>query len=253
MAIDLQRICRYPVKGLSPESLDSVTLAPGEGLPDDRRFALAHGANRYESRTGWLPKRHFLNLMINERLATLETRYESDSGILTIRRKGRQVARGNITQQIGRDLIDQFFAAFMRDESVRSPRLVESPGVMFSDVNEKFVSIISLNSVRDLERVTRRPVDPLRFRGNLMIAGGRPWEELDWVGKELRIGAVTLSVAEPIGRCAATNVDPASGERDMNIPKTLVSGFGHHHCGVYARVTSGGSVAPGDPVTVSGA
>ena len=252
MAIELQRICRYPVKGLSPEDLESVTLTPDAGLPDDRRYALAHGANRYESgRSGWMPKRHFLNLMSNERLAALQTRYESESGILTIHRNGRQVARGNITQQIGRDLIDQFFAAFMRDESVRSPRLVASPGVMFSDAKEKFVSIINLDSVRDLERVTRRPVDPIRFRGNLMIAGARPWQELDWVGKEIRIGAATLSVAEPIGRCAATNVDPASGERDMNIPKTLISGFGHAHCGVYVRVTAGGTVSPGDPVTVS--
>ena len=252
MAIELQRICRYPVKGLSPEDLDSVVLTPDAGLPDDRRYALAHGANRYESgRSGWLPKRHFLNLMSNERLATLDTRYDSDSGILTIRRNGRQVARGNITQQIGRDLIDQFFAAFMRDESVRSPRLVASPGVMFSDTKEKFVSIINLDSVRDLERVTRRPVDPIRFRGNLMIAGARPWQELDWVGKDIRIGAATLSVAEPIGRCAATNVDPESGERDMNIPKTLLSGFGRHHCGIYVRVASGGTLSPGDPVTVS--
>ncbi len=252
MAIELQRICRYPVKGLSPDALDSVTLAPGEGLPDDRRYALAHGADRYESgRSGWLPKRHFLNLMSNERLAALDTRYEPDSGILTILRNGRQVARGNITQQIGRDLIDQFFAAFMRGQSVRSPRLVESPGVMFSDVKAKVVSIINLDSVRDLERVTRRPVDPIRFRGNLMIAGARPWQELDWVGKEIGIGAATLDVVEPIGRCAATNVDPSSGERDMNIPKTLTSGFGHHHCGVYARVVAGGTVAPGDPVTIS--
>ena len=252
MAIELQRICRYPVKGLSPEELDSVALTPDAGLPDDRRYALAHGANRYESgRSGWQPKRHFLNLMSNERLAALETLYDSDTGILTIRRNGRQVARGNITQQIGRDLIDQFFAAFMRNEAVRSPRLVESPGVMFSDSKEKFVSIINLDSVRDLERVTRRPVDPLRFRGNLMIAGARPWQELDWIGRDISIGEATLSVAEPIGRCAATNVDPQTGERDMNIPKTLVSGFGHHHCGIYVRVTAGGTLTPGATVTVS--
>lgn len=252
MAIKVQRICRYPVKGLSPEELESVALTPGEGLPDDRRFALAHGAQRYESgRSGWLPKRHFLNLMSNERLAALETRYDSESGILTIRRNGRQVARGNIAQKIGRDLIDQFFAAFMRNQSVRSPRLVESTGIMFSDAKEKLVSIINLDSVRDLERVTRRPVDPIRFRGNLMISGARPWEELDWVDKDIRIGTATFTVVERIGRCAATNVDPERGERDLNIPKTLMSGFGHTYCGIYARVVTGGTVATGNPVTVS--
>ncbi len=252
MAIQLQRLCRYPVKGLSAEDLDSVALTAGDGFPEDRRFALAHGADRYESgRSGWQPKRHFLNLMSNERLAALQTSYDPASGILTIRRNGKQVARGNITQQIGRDLIDQFFAAFMRHESVRSPRLVQSPGVMFTDAEAKFVSIINLDSVRDLERVTRQPVDPIRFRGNLMIDGARPWQEFDWVGRVVTLGGTRLSVVEPIGRCAATNVDPATGNRDLNIPKTLMSGFGHSNCGVYARVESAGSVTVGDTLSIS--
>ena len=251
MAIHLERLCRYPVKGLSVEDLATVTLTAGEGLPDDRRFALAHGADRYErGRSGWLPKRHFLNLMRNERLAALQTAYDSASGILVIGRNGKQVARGNITQQIGRDLIDQFFAAYMRNESIRSPRLVESTGVMFSDAKEKFISVINLGSVRDIERVTRHPVDPIRFRGNLMIAGARPWQELDWIGREITLGEAKLAVVEPIGRCAATNVDPATGERDLNIPKSLMSGFGHGNCGLYARVVSGGSITPGDSLTI---
>ena len=251
MAIHLESLCRYPVKGLSVEDLASVTLTAGEGLPDDRRFALAHGADRYErGRSGWQPKRHFLNLMRNERLAALQTAYDSASGVLTIRRKGRQVARGNITQQIGRDLIDQFFAAYMRDESIRSPRLVESEGVMFTDVQEKFLSIINLGSVRDIERVTRQPVDPIRFRGNLMIDGARPWQEFDWIDREITVGEAKLAVVESIGRCAATNVDPATGERDLNIPKSLMSGFGHGNCGIFARVISGGSITPGDSFTV---
>lgn len=252
MAIHLGKLCRYPVKGLSAEDLATVSLTADQGLPDDRRFAMAHGAERYErGRSGWQSKRHFLNLMRNERLATLQTVYESASGILTIRRNGRQVARGNITQQIGRDLIDQFFAAYMRDETIRSPRLVESEGVMFSDREEKFLSIINLGSVRDIERVTRKPVDPIRFRGNLMIEGARPWQEFDWIGQDITVGGAVLTVVEAIGRCAATNVDPATGERDLNIPKSLMSGFGHSNCGVYARVISPGTIAPGDPIAVS--
>lgn len=252
MAIHLKRLCRYPVKGLSPEDLDSIALAVDQGLPGDRRFALAHGAQRYErGRTGWLPKRHFLNLMSNERLASLQTSFDPESGILTIRRNGRQVARGNITQQIGRDLVNQFFAAFMRGESVRSPNLVDSPGVMFTDTPDKLVSIINLASVADVERLTRRPVDPIRFRGNLMIDGARPWQEFEWVDRDITVGGATLSVVEPIGRCAATNVDPATGDRDLNIPKSLLSGLGHSDCGVYARVTSAGTVAVGDPIIVN--
>ncbi len=42
MTITVAEICRYPVKGLNAERLARVLLTPGEGLPHDRRFALAH-------------------------------------------------------------------------------------------------------------------------------------------------------------------------------------------------------------------
>ena len=61
---------------------------------------------------------------------------------------------------------------------------------------------------------------------------------------------VSLTVEDRIGRCAATNVDPATGQRDMTVPRDLLRGFGHDDCGIYARVTDGGAVGPGDSVTV---
>jgi len=100
--------------------------------------------------------------------------------------------------------------------------------------------------VRDLERVVRKPVDPLRFRANLYIDDAPPWEELSWAGRGVRIGSADLRVDRPIGRCAATNVDPQTAERDLNIPRTLQAGFGHTHMGVYATVTAAGDVAQGD-------
>lgn len=246
----VERLCRYPVKGLSPETLDTVDLVVGSGLPGDRRFAIAHGGE-WRDRGGWMPKRHFLTLLTHERLAALDTAFDPETGILTISRKGRRVARGDITQPIGRALIDQFFAAYMKGEAVGTPRIVEQPGVMFSDAAEPLVSLINLASVGDVERVTRRPVDALRFRGNIMVAGVRPWAEADWVGREITVGTARLKVVETIGRCGATNVDPASGERDMNIPKALMTGFRHADCGVYARIVGSGRVSVGDPVDLA--
>ena len=48
MPINLASIYRYPVKGLTPEPLQKVVLSAGEGLPQDRRFALAHGSTRID-------------------------------------------------------------------------------------------------------------------------------------------------------------------------------------------------------------
>jgi hypothetical protein len=52
-------------------------------------------------------------------------------------------------------------------------------------------------------------------------------------------------------RCAATNVDPRTGIRDLAIPESLLRALGHMDCGIYAEVIAGGAVAPGDRIDVS--
>ncbi len=52
-----------------------------------------------------------------------------------------------------------------------------------------------------------------------------------------------LKVVKRIVRCAATNVEPHTGIRDMEIPKTLMQAFGHMDCGIYAQVIDGGTIA----------
>jgi uncharacterized protein YcbX len=42
MAI-IHSIYRYPVKGLSPEALPRIALAPGETVPGDRLYAIEIG------------------------------------------------------------------------------------------------------------------------------------------------------------------------------------------------------------------
>ena len=247
----LARLYRYPVKGLSAELLDSADLTPGRCLPHDRRFAIAHGASRFDpTHPAWQDKRQFLTLMTHERLAELRVSFAHETGVLTVMRNGRQVVRGNVTTPVGRDLVNQFLAAFMRNRMPGLPRLVEAPSVAFSDSRDQLLSLINIASLSDLERVTRSTVDPLRFRGNLYVADAAPWAEHDWVGRELIIGTARLKVLEPIERCAATTVNPETAARDMNIPKALMSGYGHTECGVYAEVTDAGQMSSGDPITL---
>ena len=248
MTAAIARICRYPVKGLNAEDLERVELAPGLGLPHDRRFALAHAATQYDpGAPEWLSKTHFLMLMKNERLAALKAAFDDATGILAIMRDGKQVSRGRVTEPLGRAMIGDFFAAYMKDECPGKPRLVEAPaGHMFSDTPARVVSIINLASVRDLERVVGQPVDPLRFRANIYVEGVSPWEEFHWVGDSISAGGVAFAVESRIDRCAATNVDPATAIRDLNIPKDLMRGYGHVDMGVYAAITQDGSIAVGD-------
>lgn len=250
MTATLSRIYRYPVKSLTAEPLEEVALEPGRCLPGDRRFAIAHGASRFDRLApDWAPKSSFVALVRCERLARLESRLDPESGELTIRRGGKVVAHARVDNPAGRTVLDQFLSAFLGEDARGSAHLVEAPGRALSDHPEPWVSLISLASVRDLERVVRAPVDPVRFRANLYIDGLEPWREFGWVGREIAVGPVRLRVEERIGRCAATNVDPVTAARDLNIPRALEHGFGHAHMGVYAEVVEGGRLAVGDPVT----
>jgi len=247
MTARLKSIYRYPVKGLSAASMASAMLAPGETLPDDRRFAIAHGSTQFDpADPQWLPKNNFLMLAKDEKLAQLETRFDPEDDSLTILRNGKQVARAKLSDVMGRTLIGQFFAGFMGASGRGTPRLVEAAGHSFSDVAGKVLSLINLASVADLERVMREPVDPMRFRGNLYLEGLAPWVEFTWVGRRLKLGAACLEVTAAIERCAATNVNPQTAERDMNIPLTLRKGFRHMQMGVYAKVIEGGEIREGD-------
>jgi len=247
------KIYRYPVKGLSAELMDGVELTPGLALPHDRRFALAHGASRFDpAAPEWRPKTDFLMLMRNERLALIESRFDPETEFLTLFRGGKQVARAHTTDPTGHAIIEQFFDGLLGAETKGRVRLVESPGHMFSDNPNKVVSLIGLASIGDLERVAGRPVDPVRFRANFYVEGTRPWEEFGWAGREIVAGTARIRIIRPITRCAATDVDPATATRDMNIPLLLQRGFGHVEMGVYGEVIGGGTVARGDDIAVTG-
>lgn len=256
MPIDVVSICRYPVKGMSPEHMDRVTLAPRECLPQDRRFALARATTQFDpERPKWLPKTNFIMLMRNEKLAQLRTRFEEESGRFTIERNGRMLLDAQITDPAGQRLINEFFAEFLKDTVSEAPKLVEAPGHTFSDAKQKpnattykYVSIMNLASIKALEQRVGTPLDPIRFRANLYIEGAPAWREFDWVDSRITVGRARLHVVSRIVRCAATAVNPATGERDVNIPAILQQEFQHGYMGVYAEVIEGGEIVKGDSV-----
>ncbi len=111
------------------------------------------------------------------------------------------------------------------------------------------VSIINLASVAAVANAVDRPVHPLRFRANVYVTGWPAWHEFDLVGREIALGAsARLKIIKPIVRCAATNVDPDTGMRDLSIPDTLLRSFGHADCGVYGEVVEAGDIVRGDDV-----
>src|SRR5712671_5504468 len=238
---------RYPVKGLSPEPLPRVALRIGETLPADRRYAIENGPSGFDPAVPvWMPKSYFLMLMRDERLAGLQTHFEDHTRLLTIRENGKVAARGDLETAEGRAAIEAFFAANFALELKGPPKIISGGGHSFSDVARKVVSIINLGSVAAIESMIGLPVHPLRFRANLYVSGWPAWREFELLDQTLAIGDIRLKVVKRIVRCAATNVDPETAERDLNIPPALMRQLGHNECGVYAEVVADGTIAAGD-------
>jgi uncharacterized protein YcbX len=245
----LASIYRYPIKGLSPQPYRHVTLRTGQTLPNDRRYAVENGPSGFDpAAPAWLAKTHFLMLMRNERLARLNTSFDDASHVLTIRLDGAEVASGNLETAEGRAAIERYLANFAAADLKGPPKVLTAPPHSFSDVARKVVSIINLASVRTIEQVIGRPVNPLRFRANLYVEGWPAWSEFDLLNKPIAIGKARAKVVKRIVRCAATNVDPVTAARDMEIPQTLQKSFGHGDCGIYAEVTDDGEIAIGDTI-----
>lgn len=245
MACQLVDIRRYPVKGLNGQSLEHVELAAGCPMPLDRRYAIALGSTRVQGeRSEWQPRRSFLMLAANERLAELDAVFEESSRRLVLHRRGRAVCQGALDDAMGRRVLEDFLSAFMGAEARGAVKLVEiadgDQAGSFADTPGPYLSLINRRSVADIERVAGGPVDPRRFRGNLIVDGAPAWSEFGWIGRTLQAGDVRLRVVDRIERCAATNVDPDSATRDMNIPRALMKGFGHADCGVFVEVVQGG-------------
>lgn len=251
----IEAIYRYPVKGLSPQPLARTTLAPGRTIAADRLYAIENGPTGFDpAAPAYFPKNRFLMLMKNERLAALRTDYDEASHTLTIQWEGREAARGDLRTKEGRLAVEAFFRRFMPAELNGPPKVLSGEAASggphsFSDVARKVVSIINLASVAAVETATGQAVDPLRFRGNIYVSGWPAWHEFDLLDAEIAVGGARLKVVKRIVRCAATNVDPATGIRDLTIPKTLLQSFGHADCGIYAEVVTGGDIAVGDALT----
>jgi hypothetical protein len=250
----IESIWYWPVKGLSGQQIEDAEIRAHAPLPHDRRWAIERGSRVFDPlNPRHIPKGKFLQLVNTARLAALEARYEPETATLTLLRRGEQLARGRLTEPAGRAIIEQFLAAWLEDEIPGPPRVVGAGEHHFFDVPRPYLSLINLETLKDLERVLGKPVDPRRFRANIYVSGLPAWAEFDWLGKKIRVAGQPLFVArERIGRCIATGVDPETGERDMNIPRTMLDVFGHKDCGLYLEPVADGRIAAGDEIGIDG-
>ncbi len=247
----IEHLYRFPVKGLTAEALEQAEVQSGGVIPWDRAFALAQGDSGFDpAAPGWLPKYHFMCLMKNGRIAALRSHFDERSGLLAIRAPdGSGVVEDALSPE-GRERIAAYLTGFLGEEARGQPRFHYLPGHVFADQRTPVVSLINLASLRDYEAKVGARRHRRRFRANVWFNGATPWSELQWVGRTIQLGGALLRVNKRITRCAATQVNPETAQRDADPVEELQRLYGHSDLGIHAEVIEGGRFALGDGVEV---
>jgi hypothetical protein len=245
---------RHPVKGFTPEPLDSVELPTGGWFPGDRMFAVEDGPSGFDrAAPEHLPKQKFTVLMRTAEVAGVRTRWNEATRMMD----AVSDEHGSISFSVDDPRSRDFFTFWLADvlgDAVSGPlRFVSAEGLdhRFMDHPLGRISLLNLASVRDFEARIGRPVDPRRFRANVWIEGWPAWIENEGTDRDLTLGRARLRGVKPIVRCAATHVDADTAIRDFDLVPALFEQYGHRWCGLYATLAAGGVVRVGDRVEMT--
>lgn len=249
----------YPVKGMTAHAVDSLQLEPGQSVIGDRAFVFAFGNAEIMGAHGWVSKRQSVTLLNTPYLALVEAGWDPDERVLTVSLRG-QSKSAQVDNPAARVEIAEWFTDLvlglpenpLRGRPEREPlRLLGDGESRFTDRGPTQISLGASSSLADLSEHAGVEVDFRRFRLNFEVDDIEAWAEMDWVGKQARIGPdVVIDVTAPIQRCNAINASPIGAGRDVELMHVLQRSYGHLNFGIEANVLAGGAISVGDEITI---
>lgn len=221
---------RYPVKSMAGEPLEEVE-ASWNGLAGDRRWAFVRGG---------LERSGFPWLTIRERptMGHYRPRFAEP---------GRRDASATLVRTPSGAELDVLDPALAAELGEGARAFKQDRGVF----DTMPFSLLTTQSLAGLGALVGAALEPLRFRPNVLIeaTGDAPFQEDEWVGSVVRMGALAVRVDKRDERCMMVNVDPATAERDPSVLRAIARE--RQACfGVYGSAVRPGRVAIGDPVVV---
>ena len=243
----LKEIWQYPFKGFPGQRFGHVDVIPNQLLPADRCFAVSNGhpVSHDKLDQGWLNKRHFIQLLSEPRLAELILTYDNKKDIIHLKdKKGAVLSApahkaGPLMDRLNELLTDRFQL---------TPRLCRLAKGGYTDTQAPWITIGGTASLADFGQKTQTLADNRRFRLNLIIETQVPFEEFEWAGRHICVGDVELEVIEPVGRCAAINVNPDTTDASQDYLRAMRQSYGHTNLGMFARIMKKGQLAEGAKV-----
>ncbi len=251
MSLTLTEIWRHPIKSHGREPLEDVTLATGQTLPHDRRWAVAHEVSKFDAEApAWQPCSQFVIGAKSPSLQAMRASFSEATGQVTLAHPALEDFTFSPDNAAEAAAFIAWMTPLANPDRPAPKALVTAPARGMTDTDFPSISLINLASHRAVEARLGREISPLRWRGNFLFDSDAPWVENSWVGKRLRLGEAELEGVEPIQRCRATTASTRTGDTDADTLKALNEGFGHQNCGLYARVLTSGKVRAGDKLEV---
>jgi uncharacterized protein len=223
------RIWRYPVKSMAGEVLESAALS-WHGVAGDRRWGFVrpdHEANGFP----WHTIREEPRLcLFSARLRDPDRPDASTAEVITPEGDTVEITDPTLPDRLGTGL------RLMR---LHRGAFDSSP-----------LSLIGSATVAYLCRSIGHPVDPRRFRPNLLVETEEPFVENSWTGRTVRIGDAALRIDRLDKRCVIINVDPETGRSTPDMLRLVARSHGSD-AGVYATVVTPAELHEGDEVRLA--
>jgi uncharacterized protein YcbX len=254
----VESLWRYPVKSMRGEEAPEVFMG-FSGVYGDRCYAFKNSA----ARKGF----PYLNANVQQRMLLYQPQFRhperaSKPPNLT---EAASIAPG-VTPANGEaeDMVLDVVTPSGEIVSVDDPSLIELLGEGIDRKNQlrlvrsdraltdcRPVSLISLQTVRQIESELGLPLDKRRFRANVYLdsaPGGVGFAEDNFVGRRLRIGPeATVMVLERDPRCKMISLDPETGEHDPEVLRKVARAH-DNFAGVYCAVLVEGLLKKGDSI-----
>ncbi len=244
MTAEVTSLWRHPIKSHGHEAVESVTLNPGQTMPGDRVWAVAHEASKADG-SEWAPCANFSRGAKAPQLMAITARLTGDTVALSHPQRPDLSFQPDTEQ----DAFLEWVKPLMPADRAASARIVRVPGRGMTDSDFPSVSLCNMASHRAVQQKLGKELSIRRWRGNIWFDGLPLWEESEWLGREVQIGQAVFHIREQITRCLATTANPDTGERDADTLGALNS-WNHQEFGVYAEVIRGGEIKTGDTVQV---
>jgi len=226
----ISKLYKYPIKSLTPFETDSLSLNSHGYIDGDRLFGFRFNNAGERTDLTWQRKTNFAALMHMPQIARLKVNYNESERKIKIVSEGEVIVDGNVDTE--REIIEKKFTEYVL--STDSELIKKFPerfpfilvggddGNNFHDTASGGVTLHSQESLEDLQKITGFNLAHTRFRTNIIIEESDAWNELNWIGKKIKINQNNFVVEKAVPRCLAINCNPDTGERDHNLLKSML-------------------------------